>query len=183
MRLTKLTGHAMRVLVHCARVGDELVKTATVSAELGLTAPNMFKIVYILSHAGFLKAVRGPRGGIMLARPADEIRVGDIVRATEVTSVEIEGLIESPAGPRRKRSGETPKIALALDEALHAFTSVLDQHTLADLAGTRPSPSKARKVSAKGTGTARGAGKAATKPSASRPSAARSAQPSAGARR
>jgi DNA-binding IscR family transcriptional regulator len=119
----------------------------------------------------------------MLARPADEIRVGDIVRATEVTSVEIEGLTESPAGHRRKRSAETPKIARALVEALHAFTSVLDQHTLADLAGTRPSPSKARRVSAKGTGTARGAGKAATIPRRSRRREIRSGQPSAPARR
>ena len=138
MRLTKLTGHAIRLLVHCAGAGDGLVKTSAVSAELGITGPNLFKIVHILSHAGFIKTVRGPRGGIGLARPADTIRISEVVRATEVTSVEIAGWTEDSA--KGHRGG---KVNTVLDEALEAFVSVLDQHTLADMAPrSKPNTSK-----------------------------------------
>jgi len=36
-----------------------------------------------LRRAGLVGAKRGPRGGYLLARPAAEIRVGDVVRALE----------------------------------------------------------------------------------------------------
>ena len=143
MRLTKLTGHAIRLLVHCAGAGDGLVKTSAVSAELGITGPNLFKIVHILSHAGFIKTVRGPRGGIGLARPADTIRISEVVRATEVTSVEIAGWTEGGAKGHRPGKGNGTPINTVLDEALEAFVSVLDQHTLADMAPrSKPNTSK-----------------------------------------
>ena len=69
MRLTKQTGHAIRILIDCALAGDQLVKVADISERLGVTKQNVFKIVHILSHAGFLTAVRGPSGGVRLAKP------------------------------------------------------------------------------------------------------------------
>ena len=36
-----------------------------------------------LKRAGLVGAKRGPRGGYHLARPAEEIRLGDVVRALE----------------------------------------------------------------------------------------------------
>ncbi len=36
-----------------------------------------------LKKAGFVESVKGPGGGYVLAREADEIRVGDIIRAVE----------------------------------------------------------------------------------------------------
>ena len=36
-----------------------------------------------LRRAGLVRVVKGFRGGFMLARPADEIRIGDVLRALE----------------------------------------------------------------------------------------------------
>jgi Rrf2 family cysteine metabolism transcriptional repressor len=36
-----------------------------------------------LRKAGFVESIKGPGGGYVLARDADEIRVGDIIRAVE----------------------------------------------------------------------------------------------------
>jgi Rrf2 family nitric oxide-sensitive transcriptional repressor len=135
MRLTKQTGHALRLLVECARSGAEHVKVAAVAAQLDLTNPNMFKIVHILVRAGFLKTIRGPHGGVKLSRKPAQIRIGDVVRATETTAIEVEG---HTAGGRR--AGGTTAINRVLDDALEAFISVLDKHTLADLASSETSP-------------------------------------------
>lgn len=131
MRLTKQTGHSIRILIDCARAGGQLVKTAEIARRLEITPQNVFKIVHLLAHAGFVSAVRGPHGGVRLARPATDIRVGEVVRAMEVTAVEVEG------GKRPGRAGAaTPSVSInrVLDEALEAFIGVLDQHTLAEMA-------------------------------------------------
>jgi Rrf2 family protein len=133
MRLTKQTGHAIRILIDCALAKDQLVKVAEVSDRLGVTKQNVFKIVHILSHAGFLTAVRGPNGGVRLAKPATAIRIGDVVRAIEVTRVQVEG------GKSSQSSDADPgNINAMFGDALTAFISVLDQHTLAELAEKSP---------------------------------------------
>jgi Rrf2 family protein len=133
MRLTKQTGHAIRILIECTLAKDKLVKVADVSDRLGVTKQNVFKIVHILSHAGFLTAVRGPNGGVRLAKPAASIKIGDVVRAIEVTRVQVEG------GTGARASETSPEnINAMFDDALMAFISVLDQHTLAELAVKSP---------------------------------------------
>jgi Rrf2 family nitric oxide-sensitive transcriptional repressor len=141
MRLTKSTSHAIRILIDCARADARLVKVAELSERLAITPQNVFKIVNLLARAKLIEAVRGRNGGVRLARPASAIRIGDVVRATEVTHVEIE---ESPVGRRPKRAG----VNQILDHALEAFIDVLDQHTLADMATGQPAvpPTHRRKT-------------------------------------
>lgn len=133
MRLNKSTGHAIRILIECARARGALVKVADLAAKLDLTMQNVFKIVHILSRNRLISAARGRNGGVGLARPADQIRMGDIVRAMESTDIELD--IDTP----RKKSGvgDVSGVNRVLDHALVAFVTVLDQHTLADMAGQR----------------------------------------------
>lgn len=133
MRLTKQTGHAIRILIDCALAGDQLVKVADISDRLGVTKQNVFKIVHILSHAGFLSAVRGPNGGVRLAAPATSIKIGDVVRAIEVTRVKVEGGTDPTSN-----DADPGNINAMFDDALAAFITVLDQHTLAELAVRSP---------------------------------------------
>jgi Rrf2 family nitric oxide-sensitive transcriptional repressor len=133
MRLTKQTGHAIRILIDCALAGNQLVKVADISERLDVTKQNVFKIVHILSHAGFLTAVRGPNGGVRLAKPAASIKIGDVVRAIEVTRVQVDGGLSA-----KPQDGPAPINAM-FDDALTAFISVLDQHSLEELAMQRSS--------------------------------------------
>ncbi|MEE9359246.1 MAG: Rrf2 family transcriptional regulator [Hyphomicrobium sp.] len=121
MRLNKSTGHAVRILVYCAKSEDELVKVAEIARRLDITQQNTFKIVHLLNKGGFLGSVRGRKGGVRLARPAAKIRIGDIVRSIELTST------------GGKVPGQDTGLNEIVDDALEAFISVLDQHTLADM--------------------------------------------------
>jgi Rrf2 family nitric oxide-sensitive transcriptional repressor len=125
MRLTKSTSHAIRILIDCARAEGRLIKVAELSDRLDITQQNVFKIVNLLARAGLIEAMRGRNGGVKLARPAQIIRIGDVVRATEVTRV----AIEEGAGARGKGHG----VNRVLDDALEAFIDVLDRHTIADM--------------------------------------------------
>lgn len=142
MRLTKQTNHAIRILIHCAGQRDQLMKVAEIATYLDITQQNVFKIVHLLTRAGFLKAMRGRHGGVRLARAPAEIRIGDVVRATEST------MLSSDEDASRAASQDARQpISHVFDTALDAFISVLDQHTLEDMAksarlasGTRDQP-------------------------------------------
>lgn len=130
MRLTKLTGQAIRILVDCARADGQLIKVARLSEQLGITRQNVFKIVHLLSRAGFVACTRGPTGGVKLARAAANIRIGDVVRTMEETRVSIDRDMA-----RNARSGASDTAVNAVfSDALAAFIQVLDAHTLAELA-------------------------------------------------
>lgn len=147
MRLTKTTGHAIRIAIDCAGAGGRLVKVADIAQRLDISQLNVFKIVHILSRAGFVEALRGRSGGVRLARPATNIRIGDIVRAIEATEIEVAG--EAAPRPSRKRDAK-PQINAIFDDALEAFIGVLDQHTLADMAkGTQIAEAGVAKTSGK----------------------------------
>jgi Rrf2 family nitric oxide-sensitive transcriptional repressor len=133
MRLTKSTSHAIRILIDCARAGDQLIKVAELSERLEITQQNVFKIVNLLARAGLIEAMRGRNGGVKLARAAPQIRIGDVVRATEVTRVAIE---ESGAASVRRQGHGVNRV---LDDALEAFIEVLDRHTIADMARSQTS--------------------------------------------
>ena len=163
MRLTRQTSHAIRILIHCARAPGELVKVAEIAERLDLTKHNVFKIVHLLTRTGFLEAVRGRYGGVRLARSPAEIRVGDVVRATEVTHV----AIGDEDMPKRSSAGRAQPISSVFDNALEAFISVLDQHTLEEMARVQVSvpaekPTRRKRPAARSrtatTGLQQGAG-------------------------
>lgn len=131
MRLTKTTSYAIRILVDCAAAEGQLVKTAQIAKRLDITPLNVFKIVHILSHAGFIQAVRGRNGGVRLASPASSIRIGEVVQAIEDTEIAVEKA-------SRRDKGSRAQLNAIFDSALEAFIAVLDKHTLADLARGRP---------------------------------------------
>lgn len=54
-----------------------------ISARQGISPRYIEQIFQKLKRAGIVKSIRGPSGGYYLARNPEEIKVGDIVRATE----------------------------------------------------------------------------------------------------
>jgi Rrf2 family nitric oxide-sensitive transcriptional repressor len=152
MRLSKTTNYAIRILLDCAASDGQLVKVAEISERRDVTLQNTFKIVHLLSRAGFLQAVRGRHGGVRLARAASEIRIGDVVRAMETMRLEIEGDPTETRAPERQLAA----FDQLFDDALDAFITVLDGHTLQDMikakrkgAGTADQPQRRSKPTSK----------------------------------
>lgn len=126
MRLSKTTNYAIRILIDCATADGNLVKVADISERREITLQNTFKIVHLLSRAGFVEAVRGRHGGVRLAKPAAEIRIGDVVRAIETLQIEADAV--------RGEEGPPANLDELFDSALEAFITVLDGHTLEEMA-------------------------------------------------
>lgn len=129
MRLTTLTDYAMRLLIYVGQHPDRLCTIAEVAQAHGISEPHLMKVTHRLAQSGWLETVRGKHGGIRLARPAHEIRLGDVVRDTENDLT----LVECFSGASDCRLVGQCRLAGILQGALTQFLSYLDNYTLADI--------------------------------------------------
>jgi len=112
----------------------ELVRVEDVANIHKLSKPHIVKIVHELGKAGFLETVRGRYGGFRLARPAEDIKVGDVVRLTEGPLDVVECF--NPETNSCPLIGVC-KLSTAMKKATEAFMDVLDDLTVADIASNR----------------------------------------------
>jgi Rrf2 family nitric oxide-sensitive transcriptional repressor len=140
MRLTRYSDYSLRVLIYLALKPDRLSSIREIAESYDISETHLMKVVQGLGHLGYVTTLRGRGGGLKLARAADDIRVGDVVRQTEEDMALVDCFIEGSAcaitAPCRLRH--------VLRQALEAFLAVLDQYTLADLLRSK---SKALKAS------------------------------------
>lgn len=134
MKLTSYTNFAMRSLQLAALKSPDLIRVDDVVRIHGLARPHIVKIVHELGVADYIETQRGRGGGFRLARPAEEIIVGDVVRLTEGPLDLVECF--NPENNTCPLIGIC-KLSRALQEATRAFMAVLDDLTLADIASNR----------------------------------------------
>lgn len=134
MRLTKHTDYALRVLLFAASHPDRHVSSEEISEAFGISPNHLVKVVHRLGKSGFVAIRRGRTGGLSLARPPEEIRLGDVVAATEPDFFAVECFDRE-----HNTCALAPACALIppLRQAMAAFLAELSRHTLADVAGAR----------------------------------------------
>jgi len=95
-----------------------------------MSEDHLAKVIARLSQRGYVETLRGRAGGVKLARPAKDIRIGDVVRETEDNLCLVECF-----NPETNQCPIAQTCALAgiLDNALRDFLAALDAVTLADL--------------------------------------------------
>ncbi|WP_417398148.1 RrF2 family transcriptional regulator [Gimesia chilikensis] len=82
MQLTIQTDYALRTLMYLAS-RDDRATVAEVAALYDISANHVAKVVNQLSRFGYIRSVRGLGGGIELAVPLDEIRLGEVIERFE----------------------------------------------------------------------------------------------------
>ena len=125
MRLTRYTDYALRVLIHLALHDDRLCSIGEVARTYDISHNHLMKVANTLSREGFVETVRGRAGGMRLARPAERISVGEVVRRTEegFELADCSGCALHPA------CGLTGVLA----KGAQAMLAVFDSYTIADL--------------------------------------------------
>jgi Rrf2 family transcriptional regulator, nitric oxide-sensitive transcriptional repressor len=130
VHLTQFTNYALRTLMTAALRGSDLTRVQDVADGFGIARTHVVKCVHQLGTWGLLENVRGRHGGFRLARPADQIRVGDVVRLTEDSFCLVECF-----DPERNSCPvmDVCRLNVGLKRALAAFLAVLDDMTIADI--------------------------------------------------
>jgi Rrf2 family nitric oxide-sensitive transcriptional repressor len=140
MQLSTYSDYSIRVLMQAALRNPVRVTVDEVAGTFGISRHHLVKVVHDLGRSGYLTTHRGVGGGFTLARPPEEICLGDIVRLGEET----ETVIDCTDGEKGVcRLFPVCRLKGVLDEAAAAFFVVLDSYTLADVV---KQPAKMRTV-------------------------------------
>lgn len=129
MRLSTFSDYSLRVLMYLGGQDDRLVTIAEIADVHCISKSHLMKVVHQLGLNGQIETVRGKGGGMRLARPANQIVVGDVIRQSESDFA----LAECFAGQSTCRIQGGCCLPAILNEALSAMFLVLDGYTLADL--------------------------------------------------
>ena len=84
MKLSTKGRYGLRAMIDLAiHSKEEAVSIASIAARQKISESYLEQLIPKLRKAGMISSVRGAGGGYMLAKPASEISVGDILRALE----------------------------------------------------------------------------------------------------
>lgn len=131
MRLTSFTDFALRALMRIASDPNRSHSTAEIADEFGISRNHLTKAVATLAAAGIVETRRGTGGGAVLAKPAEHLKLGDIVAVLEQGSALVECF-----QPQGNLCVITPTCRLkgALSGAKQRFIEELNGYSLADIA-------------------------------------------------
>ncbi|MCA8881297.1 MAG: Rrf2 family transcriptional regulator [Rhodobacteraceae bacterium] len=130
MHLSKFTDYALRVCLYLGAHQERRVPISEIAQAHRLSQSNLMKVVNQLVDGGFLKSTRGRTGGVQLARPAAELRVGEVVRYIEGDT----NLVDCSSCILVGACG----LVRALKGAKEAFYQSLDQFSVADAVLAHP---------------------------------------------
>lgn len=96
MKLSTRSRYGTRMMLDLAQHYDEgPVQIRNVSKRENISVKYLEQLIIPLKKANFIKSVRGPKGGHMLAKPPEAITVGEIVRVLE-GGINLSSCIENP---------------------------------------------------------------------------------------
>ena len=82
LRLSKKTDYAIILLTHLSEVSTP-VSAQKVAEHYQLPYPMVANILKLLVSSGLIKSTRGQRGGYVLARPAENVILSEIIQVTD----------------------------------------------------------------------------------------------------
>jgi Rrf2 family nitric oxide-sensitive transcriptional repressor len=131
MRLTAFTDFGLRALMRLAGEPERSFSTNEIASEFGISRNHLTKVVRDLADGGFVTTQRGAGGGFRLARSAQSITLGQVVRTLEQRHALVECFREDGGA-----CVLTPRCRLKsrLAAAREAFLRELDATTLAECA-------------------------------------------------
>ncbi|WP_250003014.1 Rrf2 family transcriptional regulator [Actinoplanes sp. M2I2] len=135
MYVSARTDYAVRAMLSVTAEQPRLVKAASLAAAQDIPLSFLQGILLDLRRAGLLHSHRGVDGGYALARPADQITVGDVVRAVGGALATVRGLPTAIATYHGAATG-LHDVWVAVEEAIEG---VVDHKTLAELSTLKES--------------------------------------------
>jgi Rrf2 family protein len=91
MKLSTRTRYGLRAIIELAENGSQApLQTKAIARSQEISVKYLEQLMTILRSAGFVRSVRGSKGGYMLARSPNQIKLSDVFDCLEghVTTVE-----------------------------------------------------------------------------------------------
>ena len=135
--------YGVRVMVELSRRnGDGPVSLSEIAQHDGLPLAYLEHLVARLRKAGLVESRRGARGGYLLARPADQITMAEVVEALEGSIAPIECISEGADGhlvcTRETETDHVCPTKLLWTRVRGSVVRTLEETQLSDLVQEKP---------------------------------------------
>lgn len=133
MRITRFSDIGLRVLIYLAGADKHrsLVTVSEISKQFDIPLNHLVKVAGHLAREGWIQALRGRKGGLVLIADPKLLRIGGVLRNLEGENE----LVDCAA--QRCQLSQNCLLRGALAAALRAFYDEMDKYVLADMsAGT-----------------------------------------------
>lgn len=138
MRITTWAEYGVICALHLARRATEGPVTGRdIAAQERLPADYVEQILLRLRRAEVIRSVRGARGGYMLAKPASEITIRDVIHASELETFDLHCL-SHPVGEDRCSAAHNCSIRPVWVMLQRKIDDVLESVHLSDLLHDEP---------------------------------------------
>jgi Rrf2 family protein len=130
MRVSAKVDYALRAALELAAAGNGPTKGEQIAQAQDIPLKFLENILLELRHGGLVQSQRGAEGGYWLARPPEEIKLADVIRA-------VEGPLANVRGSRPetvKYEGPAARLQDVWIAMRANLRAVLEELTLADVA-------------------------------------------------
>jgi Rrf2 family protein len=136
MKLSKRGEYALRSLINlgiAAKVGRSLVRVTELAKAEDLPIKFLEQVMQQLREAGYVESERGKHGGYRLAKSADGIHIGEIVRLIDGPLAPIGCVSQTAYEPCNCPDETHCGLRMLMLDVRNAIAAILDRYTLADV--------------------------------------------------
>lgn len=137
MKLSTRTRYGIRAVIELAQHQEKRpLQLKLIAERQGISIKYLEQLMSLLRSSGFIRSIRGSRGGYALARPAENIKLSEIFRC-------LEGAVATAECTENKDYCERAADCVAREvwvQVEEAIQKVLNSITLADLVKRVESP-------------------------------------------
>ncbi|GGA97811.1 Rrf2 family transcriptional regulator [Brucella endophytica] len=131
--LTKKGKYGLKAMVHLAEVAEgEVATVQDIATTRRIPRKFLDNILAELRNAGLVTSRKGKGGGFRLAQPANEIRIGNIIRVLDGPLAPISCASKTDYRPCEDCTEDDCEVRRMMLEVREAVATVLDNKTLAE---------------------------------------------------
>ncbi len=132
MKVSTKGRYSLRLILDLAlQTQDKAVSLKDISNRQEISLKYLEQIIPPLTGAGFIRSVRGPKGGYYLNMKPEDLTVGMILRITEGSLAPVNSVEENSEHPQTQAESNT--INYVWQEMYDAICNVVDNITIQDL--------------------------------------------------
>ena len=137
MRLSKRGEYGLRAMILLATPGADgkpaMMQIKELSAREKIPVKFLEQILLTLKNAGLLHSKMGVGGGYYLARPANQITLGQIFRTLDGPVAPVKCVSQMAYEPCECPAESTCGLRMVMGDVRNAITHILDETSLADV--------------------------------------------------
>ena len=136
MKISKRGEYALRAMISlgiASKVGRKLVQTTELAKVEDLPVKFLEQVIQQLREAGYVASQRGKHGGYRLAKPADKIVIGSVIRLIDGPLAPIACVSQTAYEPCKCPDEAHCGLRMLMLDVRNAITGILDRYTLAEV--------------------------------------------------